>query len=143
MPSSLKHLHLEPARDAQTLYALHSAVTNTPWNIAAYSEILENDINQTLIAYSHDTAIGFILYRAIEDECEILQLAVSPRFQRRGVASALVDAMLNKYSRCTLDVDVENSAAIALYQQLGFAQESIRKHYYDNGNDAIIMSRAL
>ena len=77
---------------------------------------------------------GFILYRAIAGEAEILTLAVAPDARRRGVARALVEtAMAAAAAAGTtsafLEVAESNAAAIALYQSAGFAEVGRRPGY--------------
>ena len=43
----------------------------------------------------------------------------------------------------TLEVASQNTIAIHLYEKMGFQKISIRKNYYRNGDDAIIMAFSL
>jgi ribosomal protein S18 acetylase RimI-like enzyme len=42
-----------------------------------------------------------------------------------------------------LEVDVENIAAVALYESLGYAKISTRKDYYGPSLDAFVMRKVL
>ncbi len=42
-----------------------------------------------------------------------------------------------------LEVRVGNAAAIALYRAFAFEQVTIRKRYYPDGEDALVMHRRL
>ena len=68
---------------------------------------------------------GFILSRVAADEAEILTIAVAPEWRRRGIATSLLKPHMhglsaNRVSRLFLEVDVENTAARALYANFGF-----------------------
>ncbi|HEY2656248.1 MAG TPA: hypothetical protein VGI55_10700, partial [Solirubrobacteraceae bacterium] len=58
-----------------------------------------------------------------------------------------LDAMLDRGghdANYTLEVRVSNTAAIVLYEQYDFRIVGTRRHYYsDNGEDALIMWRAV
>ena len=81
------------------------------------------------------------------DEGYISNVAVSPAFRRRGIASALIRALLDRarernLSFVTLEVRESNAAAIALYEGFGFRPVGRRKNYYDAPKeDAWIMWR--
>jgi ribosomal-protein-alanine N-acetyltransferase len=76
-----------------------------------------------------------------------MNVAVDPDRRREGVASTLIDAMLERIgpdASVTLEVRVSNAGAIALYERYGFRSVGTRRRYYaDTGEDAIIMWRAV
>ena len=76
-----------------------------------------------------------------------MNIAVDPEHRRAGVAKALLDAVMDKAghdANYTLEVRVSNAGAIALYERYGFRGVGTRPRYYaDNGEDAIIMWRAV
>jgi ribosomal-protein-alanine N-acetyltransferase len=91
---------------------------------------------------------GMILARAIADEAEILTLGVVPAARRQGIARALVDeAALHANAlgavRFFLEVSTSNLAAQALYRRAGFVQVGIRRRYYPDGSDALVLSRSI
>lgn len=83
---------------------------------------------------------GFILYRALGEEAEILTLAVEMQSRRQRIGSNLVDAALQhigqlKIQKIFLEVAVSNQGAFELYKDFGFDKAGIRKNYYtwENG----------
>ena len=78
---------------------------------------------------------GYILFRIIVGEADILSLGVHPMFRRQGVGRALVTAVLEgaKFagtSSVTLEVHEENFPATSLYSGLGFSVVGRRPNYY-------------
>ena len=75
----------------------------------------------------------------------LLNFAVDPPLQGRGIGGFLMDWMLaeaarNGYRRVSLEVRASNESAIALYTSRGFRRVFVRKGYYtDNDEDALIM----
>lgn len=93
-------------------------------------------------------ALGYILFWHVADELHLLDVAVSPDAQRRGLGRALVEDLLafgraHDAARVLLEVRASNVAAIGLYRALGFGTDDVRKRYYDDGEDALTMSLAL
>ena len=71
-------------------------------------------------------------------------MAVHPDARRSGVATALMLALADEAIRreCaawTLEVRVSSSGAQELYRKFGFVPAGVRKRYYDNVEDAIVM----
>ena len=78
------------------------------------------------------------------DEAHVTNIAVHPDARRSGVATALMLALADEALRreCvawTLEVRVSSTGAQDLYRTFGFAPAGVRKRYYDNVEDAIVM----
>lgn len=91
---------------------------------------------------------GMILGRAIAREAEVLTLAVEPGVRRGGIGRGLlVGAMARGRAldadTMFLEVAVTNDAAIGLYRGVGFEQVGLRRRYYADGTDALIMRVGL
>ena len=91
---------------------------------------------------------GVILARVAADEAEILTLAVHPGVRRNGVGSTLLDAAMRRAAALGaaamfLEVAVTNDAARALYAAHGFAEAGLRRRYYPDGTDALILRSTL
>ena len=91
---------------------------------------------------------GMILARAAADESEILTLAVCPMQRRRGLASALLRAAMNRALTLGavsmfLEVAVTNDAARGLYKAHGFTEAGLRRNYYTDGTNALILRSTL
>jgi len=92
--------------------------------------------------------LGFVGTHNIVGEINITNVAVRNEARRRGVGYMLLCEMLKSLEisssngeiiGVTLEVKVDNFTAIRLYEKLGFKEEGIRKAYYSDGKDAIIM----
>jgi [ribosomal protein S18]-alanine N-acetyltransferase len=97
------------------------------------------------LVYSH---AGMILGRVAADEAEILTLAVDPAQRRRGIGAALLGAAMAQAANLGatsmfLEVAVTNEAARALYAAHGFTEAGLRRHYYTDGTDALILRSTL
>jgi [ribosomal protein S18]-alanine N-acetyltransferase len=118
-----------------------------PYDLLAY-EMTHPRAILLLAEQDGEPAAGYISLRSGGGEAEILRLAVDPAVRRRGVARALVLCGMErlrqaKVETCHLEVRMDNEGAIAFYQALGFARSGRRRHYYRDGTDALVLSRAL
>ena len=92
---------------------------------------------------------GYAGYWLLEDEANLMNIAIAPAWQGRGLGEHLVLATLARMqaegaSLCTLEVRIGNVRAQALYRKLGFEVTGRRKRYYqDNGEDALLLARTL
>jgi len=96
-----------------------------------------------IIALS-DGGDGLVLVRVAGDESEILTLAVRNTARRRGLGTellkeAIVHAAAAGAHVMFLEVSIKNTAAQGLYAQLGFRRVGLRRRYYSDGTDAVVM----
>jgi ribosomal-protein-alanine N-acetyltransferase len=123
------------SRDAAAIAALHAASFRRGWSEQEVDGLL---IDRHVIAHRATIAgqlVAFILSRLVEDEAEILSVAVAGRQQGRGLAGRLLDLHLRRLAGLSartvfLEVDEFNVAAISLYDKTGFHEISRRPNYY-------------
>lgn len=96
--------------------------------------------------------VGMAICRVAADEAELLTVAVSPRHRRHGAGHRLLRAVIEQARLAGartlfLEVGVDNPAARALYDSLGFVVAGRRAGYYARVDgppaDAIIMRLTL
>jgi len=80
------------------------------------------------------------------DEAHITNIAAAPAARRRGLGTRMLAelawaAIGRGCTGLTLEVRVSNTAAQALYERFGFESAGVRKKYYENTEDAIVMWR--
>lgn len=114
---------------------------NKPWGVADFAELKKSGCE--IIASQN----GFIVYRAVADEAEIITIGVAPEARRAGIAAAMIGIMeadLKKrgITHIFLEVAEDNASAHALYEQCGFVIVGRRPKYYD-GVDAIMMRKDI
>ena len=87
---------------------------------------------------------GFLYALDFGDNIDLLYITVDKSYQKHRIATQLMDYFLQNYQRgnksVTLEVAVNNAAALKLYKNFNFYEVNRRKGYYD-GVDAIIMRR--
>jgi ribosomal-protein-alanine N-acetyltransferase len=123
---------------APLLAALHAAAfPDDPWDEATFATLLEDPHITTLI----DERGGFLVLRQILDEAEIITIGTTAR--RQGIGRALLESALARPGLRVLHLEVAatNTPALALYTALGFTPTGRRRAYYNDGTDALTMSR--
>lgn len=97
------------------------------------------------VAEMNGAVAGFVAGRVLEGvEAHLESIATAVRFQRQGIARALVEWMLAEVDAvpCVLEVRESNAAAIGLYGGMGFLEAGRRKRYYVNPvEDALVLVR--
>lgn len=115
-----------------------------------YSKYKENyspTISEFTKKYSYtvdNENAGFIIFDIIYDRCEIIDVYTVEKFRNMGIATKLINEIINDYeiNNITLEVSVDNCVAIKLYEKLGFKSVALRKEYY-NGTDAFLMLKEV
>lgn len=77
-------------------------------------------------------------------QAHVTNIVVAPEHRRRGIARRLMVHLADEAIRVgcvawTLEVRASSTGAQELYRRFGFAPAGIRKNYYDNTEDAIVM----
>lgn len=114
------------------------------WSEQAFLQDLRNPSTLYLILRFQAKIVGYAGMWMVVDEAHITNVAVLPEYQRHGFAQRLIFRLLTLarergMTRATLEVRVSNTPAQKLYEKFGFRPVSIRKRYYDDGEDALIM----
>lgn len=118
-----------------------------PWSENSVASELNNPLSLWLVALDGENVVGYIGSQTVMGETDMMNLAVHPEHRRRGIARALIEALVvalrERESRClTLEVRASNEPAIALYSDLGFGEVGRRRNYYRNPKeDALILRK--
>lgn len=108
-----------------------------------------NSVSKCFVYEENEEVVGFILIDMFSDRAEIIDVAVEVMHRNNKIGDKLVKYVIDlcKNNGCdniTLEVRVNNDAAIKLYKNNDFRVVSIRKKYYSNGTiDANLMQRKL
>lgn len=135
------------ARHVPQIAEIEKLCFSDPWSESSISSELSNRLSFWLVAEDGDAVLGYVGSQSVLGESDMMNLAVRPDCQRRGIGEALVlalwEAMRERGNRClSLEVRVSNAPAIALYQKLGFSQVGRRPNYYrDPKEDAWILRK--
>ena len=134
----IERLAILGPKDLDAILALESDSFSNPWTAAALTEMLESDVTRLYVARQQTgDIVGFCACWVIGAELHINTLAVARTHRRRGIATRLVRFVLDRtgVQRATLEVRRSNSAALNLYEKLGFRRTAVREAYYRNPDE--------
>lgn len=120
--------------------AISALAFDAGWTADELARERERSVGRVLAAEEGGALLGYVVAWVIDDEAEILTIAVDPAARRRGVGRALVEAALSGTARAHLEVRADNAAARALYEGQGFEVVGRRARYYADGEDALLMA---
>ena len=121
-------------------------------------EVIRSDLSETagsettyLGAFATTAEAPLLGYAVLGREKRfglLMALIVDGKYRRMGIGRQLLMAVSDcalylRFRRLKLKVRKSNTGAIALYTQMSFVGESVRRGYYFDGEDAIIMSAGL
>ena len=128
------------------MIAIEQACFAQPWSRKAYLGEAKKNHLANYVGYAEAGRLwGYGGFWLILEEGHISNIAVHPAYRGRGIGKQVVQALIllcaaKGGKRMTLEVRTSNTAAIHLYEQLGFQNAGIRKAFYtDNNEDAYIM----
>jgi ribosomal-protein-alanine N-acetyltransferase len=133
--------------DLPQVLAIERRAFTSPWSLSMFVLELSKPSGIYLAAVRGTEIIGYVICARYVEAYHVMTLAVAPEHRREGIASILLDAVIARAgedANYTLEVRVSNTGAIALYERYGFRPVGTRPRYYaDNGEDAMIMWRAI
>jgi [ribosomal protein S18]-alanine N-acetyltransferase len=140
------------SRDAAAIAALHAASFARGWSEQEVEGLMTDRHVFAHRATVGSVTAGFIMSRLVEDEAEILSVAVASSRRGRGLARNLLALHLRRLAglgarAVFLEVDEHNAAAIRLYDRAGFREISRRPNYYPGADGkaaaALVLRRDL
>jgi len=106
---------------------------------------LKNPLSTYIVAINESKVVGYAGLWIPIDEGHITNIVT--KLDKRGnkIASKMLEELINiaknKKLKCvTLEVNIHNDIAIRLYQKYNFKEVGRRPKYYNNTDDAIIMT---
>jgi [ribosomal protein S18]-alanine N-acetyltransferase len=144
---------LRPAEveDLGTVGEIERSCFADPWSEESFRRLLGVGPAIFLVAlYPPDRAIaGYIIAFSVDEDAELLNVAVDPRFRGRGLAGQMLDAVLIELGArgaraAFLEVRESNQPARSLYKSRGFSEIGRRKNYYRRPlEDALVLRRFI
>lgn len=113
-----------------------------------YNEIMYNDLSKYFMAIVNGERAGYVGSWLTIPNAEILNMFVSEKYRGLGIGYSLMERVIEicndqEIVNITLEVRESNSYAIKLYNSLGFTQATVRKQYYADGENALLMIKKL
>lgn len=115
-----------------------------PWTEAMFIPEVEDENAHYVVGVRGDEVVCYGGYHKVLDEAHITNIAVKAGERGKGIGKFLMSELIARAKNAgvkyiTLEVRDDNEAAIKLYLSFGFTVEGVRKKYYSNKYDALIM----
>jgi ribosomal-protein-alanine N-acetyltransferase len=131
--------------DSEEILTIENKSFQHPWTKIYIEEELAQEYNLSIIMEIEKSVVAYIMSTYLLSEMHIHNLAVDPQFRNRGFAVKLLEAIPSFCPDITLaylEVSVINHRAIELYKKFGFYEVNRRARYYEDGTDAILMTKS-
>jgi ribosomal-protein-alanine N-acetyltransferase len=142
-------LRLLTESDLVNVMELERSAHSHPWRQSSFEDCLKGR-QGCWLAEHNNTLVGYVVVTHAGGDAELLNIAVSPKFQRKGIGSSLlqhaINCVIGHADMLFLEVRVSNRKAIELYSKEGFFELGNRKNYYPTTNgheDALLMASQL
>jgi len=131
------------SEDCAQAATLHQAAFFKGWTENDFQDFLKAPLVFGLKIEGTSHFYGFILWRKVDTEAEILTLVIAGSFQRRGMGRHLLDAMFKNLkekgvSKLFLEVAVDNKNAQSFYIMKGFTFLGTRPNYYERPENKVV-----
>jgi ribosomal-protein-alanine N-acetyltransferase len=136
--------------DLEEIFSIETASSFIPWSKNMFLNELQNHFSHCFViqtgALPHPALIGFICFRNVTDESELLNIGVHPHYRQLGIGKKLMEFYMNFCSRLGikrfyLEVNSSNQSAIRLYQHFSYQSSGLRKKFYQGKFDALLMMK--
>ena len=121
----------------------NTAFLTDPWSIKMIKlEFFKNSLNKSYVLESNGKIVGYAFITIIKFEIHLNRIAIDPNYQQKGFGLQLLKKILEENSKnksVFLELKYSNISAFKLYSKVGFKKYNIRKNYYSNNIDAILM----
>ena len=130
--------------DLKSILKIEKKVYNKPyWNESMLKKLFNKNSNEIIwITEVKQKIAGFLIEQRCDDEINLLNAAIDKSFQNRGLGKKLLGYLLRiipNNSSVFLEVNNSNFIARKIYSNLNFRSIDIRKSYYNDGGNALIM----
>lgn len=107
-----------------------------PWSSGNFQDSLKAGYTMQVLK-ERGVMIGYMVWMRVVDEVHLLNIALSPARQGRGLGSWMMRQLMSQVraagiDQILLEVRPSNMLAIRLYRRLGFKEIGVRKGYYPN-----------
>ena len=109
---------------------------------------LHNKYAHFYVALDGDIVVGYIGAWIIEGTTDMINFVVDSNYQHQGIGQLLMQEIINQSVKenskeILLEVREKNNQAIKFYLLQGFKQIAVRKEYYKNKDNALILRKEL
>ncbi len=135
--------------DLETIHDILISDFDDFWSVSTLKSELQNSNSKYIVAKLDNDIVGFGgIWKAVDD-IHITDIVVRKAQRNNGIGSAILAKLIElskgdeNIKSLTLEVNSNNTTAQKLYEKFDFKKVGLRKKYYNNTDDAIIMTKQL
>jgi ribosomal-protein-alanine N-acetyltransferase len=135
--------------DARALAEAELLCFSDPWPPQFFvSEIVADGRFNRLLVDAGGSMVAYMFCAWQYLDLHVLKVATLPQFRRTGLARRLMALAENHAEEMsgeslTLEVRESNAGAIGLYEALDYQRVGTRPSYYQDGEDAVVMTKRI
>jgi ribosomal-protein-alanine N-acetyltransferase len=144
---AIKNMDME---DLNQVLSIEASSSLCPWSKKMFVEELRNPFSFCFVMWDgrpvEHQIMGFICFRNVSEESELLNITVHPQHRRCGIGKRLMEFYINfcrnrQVKSFHLEVNTANATAIHLYKLFSYQPAGVRKKFYQGKFDALLMVR--
>lgn len=133
------------AKDIPYVLQIERESFTDPWSENMFNELFSSTAFKSFVAVENDEILGYTSVISAFFVFEIMNIAVKPQSRGIGIATALMEKVVDfaktvEAESILLEVRRSNLTAQKLYEKFGFIYDGVRRGYYTDGEDALLMS---
>ena len=135
--------------DLAQIVDLEKKCFNDAWNLEQVENELEvNPFSNGYMLKENDKVVAYAFMWETFEMAQIARIGVDPDQRKKHYGQKMTEELFEKARSggceyMSLEVRESNTAAIKLYEKLGFVTVNVSKGYYSDNENAIVMTRAL
>ncbi len=107
-----------------------------------------SDFFKVIVIEKEDEFLGFTSFNFVSSEVDIIDVFVRKEHRGKSIATKMFEVLMDfakeeNVESVILEVAEDNYNAISLYEKFMFKKIFVRKKYYNNKVDAIVMVKEL
>jgi ribosomal-protein-alanine N-acetyltransferase len=135
-------------KDLKQVCDIENDTFSEPWSYNSFSTSLSSKDNTYLVAEEDGEVLGYCGMWGSIDEGQITNVAVKKSHRGKKIGHRLVKTLIDYgkedgFSAFTLEVRKGNTKAVNFYLKHGFEVVTTKAHYYEDGEDALYMTRKV
>lgn len=127
-------------RDFPEVMAIENSCFEFPWREEDFQVCLKQRNCIGMVAEVDGRVVGFMIYETPKNRIHLLNIATLPEFQRRGVATQMVQKLIGKLAnhgrtRISMEIRESNLPALIFFRSRGFRATGVLHCFYEDTND--------
>ena len=132
--------------DLKAICDFHKKNFKDAWSYKSLASSFLSDRFKGFLFEKDGEIIGTVSFDYGIDQADVLNLVIKEEERRKGLATRLMQRLFEETAKIELktlflEVRESNLPAIKTYEKLGFTKVSVRKNYYQDNENAIVMKK--